>query len=93
MLPLLPERSQCAILSMMTKLGLVSRRWLPDEQAVLKNHFATEGVNVIHRLPGRSESAIRNQAALPAPPVCPAHVPLVSTRTDASGKTSAPAAG
>ena len=64
MLPLLPERSQCAILSMMTKLGLVSRRWLPDELAVLKNHFATEGVNVIHRLPGRSESAIRNQAAL-----------------------------
>ncbi|KFB98902.1 hypothetical protein GTGU_04361 [Trabulsiella guamensis ATCC 49490] len=60
----LPGRSQSAVLSRMRKIRLIRRRWRPDELALLKQYFEAEGVSIISRLPGRSESAIRNQARL-----------------------------
>lgn len=59
---MLPGRTQNSIEGMAQKLNIIRRQWLEEEIAILQQYYATEGYGVIKRLPGRTVSAMRNQA-------------------------------
>lgn len=59
---MLPGRTWTGIMSMVYTLGIVRRRWKPEENRILEKYYATEGVRVAERLPGRTSSAVANQA-------------------------------
>jgi len=43
-------------------LGIIRRRWLAEENDILKKYYASEGTRVVKRLPGRTVFAVANQA-------------------------------
>ena len=59
---MLPERTWTGILSKVFALGIIRRKWQPEEYRILEKYYASEGVRVADRLPGRTVSAVANQA-------------------------------
>lgn len=59
---MLPGRTWSGIMSKVYVLGIIRRKWRPEECHILAEFYASEGVRVAERLPGRTASAVQNQA-------------------------------
>jgi len=61
---MLPGRKRSAIMAMATRMGLSRREnpWSQAEITCLTRYYPTEGQKVLHRLPDKSDEAIRNKA-------------------------------
>lgn len=62
LLAMLPRRTKAGIRSKVDTLGIIRRRWREDENRILRKYYLLEGIATAVRLPGRTASAIRNQA-------------------------------
>jgi hypothetical protein len=61
-LAMLPRRRRPGIMTKVNALGIFRRRWRADENRILQKYYVSEGTRVARRLPGRTVSAITNQA-------------------------------
>jgi len=67
LLAMLPRRTKSGIMTKVNGLEIFRRRWREEENRTLQKYYPLEGIAVAVRLPGRTVSAVSNQASALGP--------------------------